>query len=96
MSIKRASKKKKRASPGSRKDRALFWRFAALNEIIISTMSQIRLIVGTKTNRNNRVVNPVSVWLNPKSKSYLAPPMRRMSNWGNKIAMPLRTFNSYS
>jgi hypothetical protein len=96
MSMKRDSKKKKRANPGSLKDMGFFWRLAPLTEIIISTMSQIRLIAGTNTNRNKRVVNPVSVRLNPKSKSNLAPTMRRMSNWGNKIAMLLRILNSHS
>jgi hypothetical protein len=93
MSMKTDSKKKKRANPGSRKDIDLFWRLATLTEFMISTMSQIRLIIGTNTNRNNSVVNPVSVRLNPKSKSNLAPIIRRMSNWGKKIAMPLRIFN---
>jgi hypothetical protein len=79
MSIKRDSTKKKRANPGSRKDIGLFWRLAVLIEMMISTMSQIRLIVGTNANRNNRVLNAASVRLNPKSKSNLAPIIRRIS-----------------
>jgi len=79
-SIKTDSKKKKRANPGSRKDIPLFWRLAPLIEIIVSTISQIRLIVGANTNRTNSVLNPASARLNPKSKSNLAPIRRRISN----------------
>jgi len=53
--MRKDSKKKKRASPGSRKDIPLFCRLATLTEISILIMSQIRLIGGANPNRNNRV-----------------------------------------
>jgi len=93
MSIKSDSKKKKSANPGKAKDMALFWRFASLIDIMISARSQDKLMIGTNTKRNSRIVNPASVRLKPKSKSSLAPISRRSGSWVKKTAIPLKIFN---
>jgi hypothetical protein len=76
----RDSTNKKKASPGSRKETDLFSRLARLIEFTVSTMTQIRVTAGVNTSRNNRVLNPASVRLNPKIKSKLAPRIRRIVN----------------
>jgi len=88
------SMKKKRAMHGIRKDNALTW--CLLNRLInsmISVINQDRLRMGTNKNRNKSMVNPESIRLNPKIKSYAAPIYRISGNWVKKIAMPLKIFS---
>jgi hypothetical protein len=65
--------KKKTAISGIRKDIALFRCLSSLTDSMISMISQHRLRRGANTNRNRRMVNPESMRLNPKIKSYAAP-----------------------
>ena len=55
------STKKKTAISGNRKDNALFRSLNSLKDNVISMISQARLIRGTKTKRDMRMVNPESV-----------------------------------
>ena len=55
------STKKKTAISGNRKDNALFRVLNSLKDNVISIISQARLIRGTKTKRDMRIVNPESV-----------------------------------
>jgi hypothetical protein len=76
----RDSKKKKKANPGRKRKVALWWCLASLIEVIISMMNQTRVIDGANISRSNRVLNPASVRLNPRSRSNLAPALRRIIN----------------
>ena len=55
------STKKKTAISGKRKDNALFRCLNNFTDNVISMISQARLIRGTNTNRDIRMVNPESV-----------------------------------
>ena len=85
--------KKKRAIHGMRKETALRWRLNSFTDRMISVISQHRLSGGTSINRYRSRVNPESIRLNPKSRSYLPPRKRINGNWANIIVMPLNVFN---
>jgi len=56
------------------------WRLASLIEIIILMMNQTRVIDRANASRSNRVLNPASVRLNPRSRSNMVPTLRRIIN----------------
>ena len=87
------STKKNTAINGIKKVAALIWCLDNLTDRMISMIIQARLRGGTNRNRKRRSVNPESIRLNPKSKSYLPPIKRINGNWVKKIAMPLKIFS---
>lgn len=74
----RDSMKKEKASPSNRKETGLFSCLASLIEFTVSIMNHIRVAAGVNASRDNKVLTPASVLLNPRIKSNLAPRMRRI------------------
>ena len=97
-SITRDSIRKKRAISGIRIHSVLFSRLEYLTDRIISVISHATLKRGAHINRNMRTVNPESMRLNPKIKSYFPPTKRIKGNWVMTIAVPLImfSFSSYA
>ena len=81
------------AISGIKKVNALLWRLDNLKDRIISVINQERLRKGTNINKKRRTVNPSSIRLNPKIKSYFPPTKRTNGNWVKKIAIPLKIFS---
>ncbi len=76
-----------------KKVNALLWRLDNLKDRIISMIHQERFRKGAKINKNKRTVNPESIRLNPKIKSYFPPTKRTNGNWVKKIVIPLKIFS---
>ena len=85
--------KKKRAIHGVRKETAFAWRLNSLTDRMISMTNQTIFSGGTNIKRYSRRVNPESMRLNPKIRSYLPPRKRISGNCVNIIAITLKIFN---
>jgi hypothetical protein len=92
-SIAMDSTKKKTAMDGIKRLSAIVCFLAKLTDRMISMIIQARLSNGTDRNKKRRRVNPESIRLNPKIKSYLPPIKRIIGNWVKKIVINLKIFS---